>query len=793
MENCANYSLLFDYYIDAEEYWEIDAGLGDLVNNREPLRKLLTALGTNTRVKTLHIRIALLAEAEVALFASSLEKNTSLDSLHLKAYFFDEPSLQEKHAFYKILMALSTRTKSLRTFLLYTDFNMEPAKDILMEVIRNNPDLKRMCFKITIGDGMVKVLEQIGESCRGLKFIDIDSEVGPNVLYALAAIVGKSRTIKHVEFYSPLDNDWGPHMDRVEELIGTENKALTYCNISGGGDVKVVEENKQNKPGKSNERMTKNYHDGLAQEEWMKNLYSQEANFDLTNFSLDLMFAILVYTGDFDTIRAFFQTNKHWHGAAKEYNFWKHMANSFLPIIDPDVLAHTDAFYAKNLVSYGADKANFWELLVQHSFHYCGYSAWKDYFGLKNMDKFSQRLPFPHPAPSPYLHDQLLVAVSRRWPSLSRQVELILINKKKHSYHKVDLPYCWIQISFGFSNLYHIILQTFANKRISGFFFVCDNTQSFFNDPFQYIQVPLEYFTAHSVDEALIKMQHMMDTYAGALGRKYEYIVRKGELLETMCKAKDTHKHLRREISHDIDRIAANIMERLNVTARDVGKIADLVEKTTKRLREQPIVYHNELIDRKQKFPDRYNLHLQYPRELLHDISFYEHNRSGNWGKPTKIPLQQTKQKKKSNTTSIKATLSKLTRIIMNFVVMPVLKTLWPRSSAEVDRGYIGTTEKKFDDTIVSYYMNCYQPFSNVTITDSYPHCWPISAVVIAKHVLVKLGQLVEYLVSVALKRGNNNEYSVDKFIDALCHYDLIPQKHLNGLKVVVEDLVREI
>jgi hypothetical protein len=80
---------------------------------------------------------------------------------------------------------------------------MEPAKDILMEVIRNNPDLKRMCFKITIGDdGMVKVLEQIGESCRGLKFIDIDSEVGPNALYALAAIVGKSRTIKHVEFYS---------------------------------------------------------------------------------------------------------------------------------------------------------------------------------------------------------------------------------------------------------------------------------------------------------------------------------------------------------------------------------------------------------------------------------------------------------------------------------------------------------------------------------------------------------------------------------------------------------------
>ena len=80
---------------------------------------------------------------------------------------------------------------------------MEPANDMLMAVIRNNPDLKKMCLKMTIGDdGMVKLLEQIGESCRGLKFIDIDSEVGPNVLYALAAIVGKSRTIKHVELYS---------------------------------------------------------------------------------------------------------------------------------------------------------------------------------------------------------------------------------------------------------------------------------------------------------------------------------------------------------------------------------------------------------------------------------------------------------------------------------------------------------------------------------------------------------------------------------------------------------------
>lgn len=362
-------------------------------------------------------------------------------------------------------------------------------------------------------------------------------------------------------------------------------------------------------------------------EEWLDRVISQEANFDLTKFSVDLMFAILVYTGEFDTIRGFFQTNKYWNGAAKKYNFWKHMANSFLPAIDPDVLAHTDTFYANNLASYGAKKANFWELLLSHSLHYCG-SSWKSYFStLNHIDKYSQRLPFPHPAPSTYLHDQLIIAISRRWPSISSHVEMIRINDAKHSYHHIDLPYCWIQIAFGYNNLYHIILQTFGNTRITGFFFVCDNTQSFFNDPFQYIQVPLEYFTADSIEEALVKMKRMMDVYAAAMGRKYEFISKRPILRDTLIKAKDTHTSHRQDITRLIDQIVTNIMDRFDVTATDAGKIVDLIEKTTKRLREQPIFCANELIDRKHVLPDRYNVHLQYPRDVLHDISFYAHNR----------------------------------------------------------------------------------------------------------------------------------------------------------------------
>lgn len=167
-------------------------------------------------------------------------------------------------------------------------------------------------------------------------------------------------------------------------------------------------------------------------------------------------------------------------------------------------------------------------------------------------------------------------------------------------------------------------------------------------------------------------------------------------------------------------------------------------------------------------------------------------DRTGDWGKPIQKVVQQSKQKKKK-TISLKATLSKLTRVVLNFVVMPVLKTLWPRSSAEIDKGYSGSSEKRFDETIISYYMNCHERPSNVTITESHPRCWPLSALVIAKQIVVKLGQLVAHLVGVALKRKNNIAFDINKLLEYLSVYDLIPQKHLDGLKVAIEDLLREI
>lgn len=70
-------------------------------------------------------------------------------------------------------------------------------------------------------------------------------------------------------------------------------------------DFKIVEENRHSPAKKGKEQMLKKYQNEKAYQEWLDRLASQEANFDLTEFTADLMFAILVFVGEFNTTSIF--------------------------------------------------------------------------------------------------------------------------------------------------------------------------------------------------------------------------------------------------------------------------------------------------------------------------------------------------------------------------------------------------------------------------------------------------------------------------------------------------------
>lgn len=342
-----------------------------------------------------------------------------------------------------------------------------------------------------------------------------------------------------------------------------------------------------------------------------------EANYDLTKFPPELVFSLLVYTGLLSTISSFFRTCKHWHTIGVNSSFWRHLAAHVMPVIEPEILRFTEVYYAEHIQKFGAKNCNFWELMVRHHYSYCGAPAAR-WVAVGITDKTTKRLPFPHPQPSSLLHEQVLTAMLRRYPGLMEKIsacEIKTVNGQPSLYLHLH------QAAYIFR--YHVLIESFNNNKITGYFFISSEEKN----PGLYVAESLDYFTAHTVEDTLVKMKRMIETFYVVMGRRIEYTYARSSVSSLLFRAKKTYKTLVREIDNNMGTKAQQIIARFGLNGEHAGILGKLAHSLNQQLRGLPIVIHTDLVERKQKLPSRNVLHTLYPDDVLKTVSFISGDR----------------------------------------------------------------------------------------------------------------------------------------------------------------------
>jgi hypothetical protein len=768
-----------NYLIEAEIAWNLVLPRDSPTEEELQLtQKLFKSLPLLKHVESINIDGSHYSFEEFCLFTDCLRENESITSATIRCWCQGDDQALMDQALNRLLLALSSRTISLKELDLPWGGEYQNSMESLLDVIRSNPDLQKLRISSSFTDDHIPLItNQVRESCEGLISLQLYVECGFQGLCTLADFAGQSRVVQSVKSSTGVELEITE--EDVEELkrrIGVENtKLIEFDTWNPRHKVDVTMANKERLKEEERQERLKRV------QEFKKRLAEStpgEANYDLTKFPPELMFSLLVYTGLISAASAFFQTCKHWRTIGIKSNFWKHLAEHVMPVFEPEVLQFTEVYYAEHIQKYGANNCNFWEFLVRHHYSYCGFPTAR-WITIGITDKTTKRLPFPHPPPSSLLHEQFLTALLRRYPGLMERIETCNVSTVAGESRKLYMHLH--QGAYMFH--YHMTIRSFDNNKIIGYFFISNEEKN----P-TYVSQSLDYFVAHTVEDALVKMKRMVETFYVLMGRRIEYTDARYSVSSSLLRAKKSFKKLVQEIDTNMGARAQQIIKQFGIGGEQVDVLGQFAHTLNQQMRELPIVIQNYLVERKQKLPSRNTLHTLYPAEVLKTTSFITGDRDSVRGveySPIK-PLP----KKKPRNSSVKGTLMKVMRIMVNFIVMPVLQTMWPRHVNEMDKG---PTREQFrlPGGLLERYHRYFKPLSGVTVDNAAPSCWPMTALVIASQITHQVSLVIEQLVGIRLKKVNKEDVDVSMFIESLAVYEkLIPPKHVAEFHGVIKRLV---
>ncbi|MBP5977789.1 hypothetical protein HW132_35075, partial [Brasilonema sp. CT11] len=197
------------------------------------------------------------------------------------------------------------------------------------------------------------------------------------------------------------------------------------------------------------------------------------------------------------------------------------------------------------------------------------------------------------------------------------------------------------------------------------------------------------------------------------------------------------------------------------------------VESLTKRFKDFAGFNESEFDMLRKRLPTRSSLDSSY---VIDDGAHYHNFTEHNWHIPVPIaPKTYETPKRRRNRPKKRipqVTLMKLYRVVLNFVMMPVLKTFWPDDYQDPDyemypfifwaRGAVELFERL-------YYSRPYVPFSQVTIGRAQPSHWPLIALGLAR-------QLIPFVIAASnsLLVGDPTRASVDRLLGVLDRLSVI-------------------
>lgn len=234
---------------------------------------------------------------------------------------------------------------------------------------------------------------------------------------------------------------------------------------------------------------------------------------------------------------------------------------------------------------------------------------------------------------------------------------------------------------------------------------------------------------------------------------------------------------VRQRINDVIDSRA--VCARVHINGSVVSEKIDQIKGASKQLNDADYAVHQQRLMKRTDLNRRYwrggewmNVHLVE----------WESSTEPQKGKET-VAVESSSPRPKKMITKVLA--MRLVRTVLNFLVMPLLKTFWPQDLKDQDSNYYAYyIDRTFVDCYKARYNKDFTPFEQVNVSSASPHSWPVIALAVANLIIADICNAVE---AWANQQVNNNQHDtaakVSVLIDTLTKLNLFSTAHLKDVR----------
>lgn len=478
-------------------------------------------------------------------------------------------------------------------------------------------------------------------------------------------------------------------------------------------------------------------------------------------------------------LHMFRQTSKQFYAFTNQHRgkFWQEYYFKHFSCVPGDLYALTELTFGlklmNTLTSNEALSSSFWQEIVTNSCQ--ARKVIPDYYPPRDYPPFKD-------------------VIYRDYPQLigSKYTEHTFdyLHPHRNSLKTKTAPYSFIWfLAYVNSNcIYHMGFEQLHDGTINGILFQTPDFSESWENRFQYMRHIVEWMTASSKEEFAVKAKPLLEKYLMARNNGYYSINWLGpiiKLVPTMLEeAIGRVKTAVRSINEDIDKSAKLLCTKLNINHLNSWQFIKTVEHLTTQFKQWTNFPLSDFDKQRQQFTSRPDIKSNYPyksttNSLVNnncELSL-ELDGDGNFDSASKVRRQIG---------FAPVAVMKLYRVLLNWILMPILRTLWPS-----DLNHYSFELRPFmlqqDAALLLYrqlYMdsNCFVPFSFVSVGRAYPANWPVAAHGFALHYLKPIIAVVDGAVESKITRKPNENYSINALLRVIEFNPLLPEMHIKNL-----------
>jgi hypothetical protein len=413
----------------------------------------------------------------------------------------------------------------------------------------------------------------------------------------------------------------------------------------------------------------------------------------------------------------------------RKWNFWKDYYLTYFACVPDETLDIVNIVVGYKLLN-AKDVTQMRELDV-----------WKEI--LKALGSSISRLDFPFNR-RPLLQ-KMMGPVLRKYPQIVSLMGNHVGYGNQHGISGYGSPaICtkWIFARGDTNRWYHLGFEMMSSGRVNGLFLLgSDGYMAAESDRLKRVLYVFEWLVAKDGEELQQKVAPLLDGFLGG-HEKWNGCYWYSGAVRT-----EVYDYLEKQMPNKagqltdlLEKNTRAILDKCHVTYSTCVAFTKLVDRMIQHVKDAAESPVPDYIALKQKMATRAELNTRY--------CAYDHYNFDKWiwlsdhKEPEKriAPLKTREREKK---VSSAASLLRLVRVFLNYVMMPVLKAFW-RMSPQDPAYRVYPHLKSYDRRLMNW---TFAPIEHVSVSHAQPQAWPVIAVAVAHLIITPLCRVIELLI----------------------------------------------